>query len=63
MTFTEPESRSEYNFFFKRQLIQTFTESKDSNCFILEQKNIFNFSDLIFTGGKCHLLLIFSYLK
>jgi hypothetical protein len=33
--FTETEGRSEYHFFFKGQLIHTFTESKDSNCFIL----------------------------
>ena len=49
--------------FTESQLIQTFTESKDStdNCFILyfEQKNVFNVSDLIFTGSKCHPLLFF----
>ena len=33
--FTEPEVRSEYIFLFKSQLIQSFTESKDSICFIL----------------------------
>ena len=49
------------SFFFKSQLINTFTESKDSNCFILyfeQKKNVFNASDLIFTGSKCHVLLL-----
>jgi hypothetical protein len=50
-------------FIFKSQLIHTFTESKCSNCFILyfEYRNIFIASDLIFTGGKCHMLLFLEW--
>jgi len=33
--FTELEGRNEYHIFFQSQLIHTFTESKDSNCFNL----------------------------
>ena len=59
--FTEPKGRSEYNFCFKCQLIHTF-QNQDSNCFIFYfeiKKNVFNASDLIFTGGKYHMLLFF----
>ena len=45
------------------QLIHTFTVSKDSDCFIfhfeIKKKNVFNASDLIFTGCKYHMLLFF----
>ena len=59
--FSVLEWQSEYHFFSpKSQLFHTFIESKDCYCFILYfelKKTVFNATDLILTGGKCHVLL------
>jgi hypothetical protein len=44
------KGQSEYHFVFKRQLIHTFTESKDSNCFILYVEDI-----VVFWNKKLHV--------
>ena len=48
-----------YDEFSQEATCLTLTESKHIYCFILyfEYKNVFNASDLIFTGDKCHMLL------
>jgi hypothetical protein len=48
MIFIEP--KSEYHSFFRSQLIHTFTESKDSNCFILYFEEI-----VVFWKKKLHV--------
>ena len=46
-----PKGRNEYHFFFfKSQLIHTFTESKDINCFILYFEEI-----VLFWNKKLHV--------
>jgi hypothetical protein len=56
ISFFSPKSQLFHTF----KLIHTFIESKDRYCFILYfelKKNVFNATDLIFTGCKCHMLL------
>ena len=48
--FTELQSARWISFFFKSQLIHTFTESKDSNCFILYFEEI-----MVFWNKKLHV--------
>lgn len=51
---------SEYVLFYISKLLVYYNRFELKVIFLIKKKNVFNSSDLLFIGSKCHMLLIFS---